>query len=81
LTLLSLYAHYYDLFMLLLQNLFALGIIFWRWRQKGAFSLALRRTAYTWMAIQALLTLAFGPWLLYGSSRLVATTEGDSPHP
>ena len=33
-TLLSLYAHYYDLFMLLLQNLFALGIIFSRWRQK-----------------------------------------------
>jgi len=79
-TLLSLYAHYYDLFMLLFQNLFVLGFIVWRWRQKGAFSVALRRTAYTWIAIQALLTLAFGPWLLYGSSRLVAITEGDSPH-
>ncbi|HUS71187.1 MAG TPA: glycosyltransferase family 39 protein [Anaerolineae bacterium] len=79
-TLLSLYAHYYDLFLLLFQNLFVLGFIVWRWRQEGAFSAALRRTAYTWMAIQALLTLAFGPWLSYGSSRLVAITEGDSPH-
>jgi hypothetical protein len=79
-TLLSLYAHYYDLFMLLFQNLFVLSFVVWRWREKGAFSVALRRTAYTWMAILALLTLAFGPWLLYGSSRLVAITEGDSPH-
>lgn len=79
LTLLSVYAHYYDLFMLLFHNLFVLGFIVWRWRQKRAFGLKLRRTAYTWIATQAFLILAFGPWLLYGSSRLVAITEGDSP--
>lgn len=79
LTLLSLYAHYYDLFMLLFHNLFVLAFIVWRWRQKRAFGLKLRRTTYTWIATQAFLALAFGPWLLYGSSRLVAITEGDSP--
>jgi mannosyltransferase len=79
-TLFSLYTHYYDLFMLLFQNLFVLGFVVWQWRQKGAFGAALRRTACTWVATQVLFALAFGPWLLYGSSRLVAITEGDSPH-
>jgi mannosyltransferase len=79
LTLLSLYAHYFDLFMLLFQNLFVLGVIVWRWRAQRAFGLKLRRTAYAWIATQAFLILAFGPWLLYYSSRLGGITEGDAP--
>jgi 4-amino-4-deoxy-L-arabinose transferase-like glycosyltransferase len=78
-TLLSLYTHYYDMFMLLFQNLFFLACVLVDWRIQGRISPKRRRVIYTWMVIQAALAAAIVPWLLYGSSRLTAITEGDSP--
>ena len=75
-TLLSLYTHYYDLFTLLFQNLFFLIFLFTARRLRSS----RRRLLLTWLLIQAVLVVAYGPWLIYGSSRLLFyTTRGESP--
>ena len=78
-TLLSLFTHYYDLFLLLFQNLFFFAFALGQWRREEQPRVSLRRVLCTWIVIQVSLALVFGPWLMYGSSRLVAITEGDSP--
>jgi hypothetical protein len=65
--------------MLLFQNLFFLACVVWDWRRQRRISPERRRVIRTWMAIQSALVAAIVPWLLYGSSRLTAITEGDSP--
>ena len=77
-TLLTLYTHYYDLFMLLFQNLFVLILLVIGRRREPTSSR--RRPLLTWLVIQAILTVSYGSWLIYGSSRLLFyTTRGDSP--
>ncbi|MDH4209108.1 MAG: glycosyltransferase family 39 protein, partial [Anaerolineae bacterium] len=78
-ALLSVYTHYYDLFLLLFQNLFVLALVCCQRRQKGIPWAQLRRLVYAWLASQAILAIAFVPWLVYGSSRLTEVTEGSSP--
>jgi mannosyltransferase len=78
-TLLSLYTHYYDMFVLLFQNLFVLAFVLGEWRKQGRIEPRLRRVIYSWVIIQTLLVIVYAPWLVYGSSRLVEITEGDSP--
>ncbi|HJX38385.1 MAG TPA: glycosyltransferase family 39 protein, partial [Anaerolineae bacterium] len=78
-ALLSVYTHYYDLFLLLFQNLFFLTLVICHGRRKKMPWPQLRRLVYAWLASQAFLAMAFVPWLIYGSSRLTAVTEGSSP--
>ncbi len=78
-TLLSLYTHYYDMFMLLFQNLFVLTFVLGEWRKHGRIEPKLRRVIYAWIVIQTVLVVVYVPWLAYGSSRLIEITEGDSP--
>jgi mannosyltransferase len=79
LALLSIYTHYYDLFVLLFQNLFLLALVVFYRRRKEISRERLRRPVYSWLASQAFLAASFVPWLIYGSSRLTAVTEGSSP--
>jgi len=75
-TLLSLYIHYYDLFMLLFQNLFFLILLSTGWGLRSS----RRRLLLMWLVIQVVLAIMYVPWLLYGSSRLLFyTTRGESP--
>jgi mannosyltransferase len=78
-TLLSLYTHYYDMFLLLFQNLFVLTLVLVEWRKQGRIEPRLRKMIYVWIIIQIAVVVIYLPWLLYGSSRLVEITEGDSP--
>jgi 4-amino-4-deoxy-L-arabinose transferase-like glycosyltransferase len=55
LTILSLYTHYYTVFVLLFQNLAAVYLV---WQGQAA-----RRAARTWLLAQAVCLLAFAPWL------------------
>ena len=79
-TILSLYTHYYDLFMLLVQNVFVLILILTGWHRGETLGPSRRRLLLTWLAIQSLLAVTYVPWLAYGSSRLFFyTTHADSP--
>jgi 4-amino-4-deoxy-L-arabinose transferase-like glycosyltransferase len=78
-ALLSLYTHYYDMFMLLFQNLFVLIYILGEWRKRGWIEPKLRTAISAWIIIQIVLVVLYVPWLVYGSSRLIEITEGSSP--
>jgi mannosyltransferase len=79
-ALLSLYTHYYDLFMLVFYNLFFVTVLLTGWHQTATFRSSRPRLLATWLVVQAMLAMTLGPWLLYGSSRLLFyTTRADSP--
>jgi len=79
-ALLSLYTHYYDLFMLIFYNLFFVTVLLTGWHQTVTFRSSRPRLLGTWLVVQAILAMTLGPWLLYGSSRLLFyTTRADSP--
>jgi 4-amino-4-deoxy-L-arabinose transferase-like glycosyltransferase len=79
LALLSVYTHYYDLFLLFFQNLFFLALVIRHRREKKMPWPQPGPPLRSWLATQAFLAVAFVPWLIYGSSRLTAVTEGSSP--
>jgi 4-amino-4-deoxy-L-arabinose transferase-like glycosyltransferase len=79
LALLSVYTHYYDLFLLLFQNLFFLAVVACYSRTKGVPGARRRVPVFTWLISQGFLAVSFVPWLIYGSSRLAEVTEGSSP--
>jgi mannosyltransferase len=79
-TLLSLYTHYNDLFMLVFQNLFFVIVVLTGWRTGVTSRSSSLRLLSRWLVVQAVLAVTFGPWLVYGSSRLFYySTLGDSP--
>jgi hypothetical protein len=63
----SLYTHYYDVFILAAENLFVFAFALYarRWRTLGR-----------WVGAQAVLVLAFAPWVLFGTNRI--TTYGEA---
>lgn len=63
----SLYTHYYDVFILVTENIFVF-----------AFALAARKwkTLGRWVAAQAALVLVYAPWVLFGTNRI--TTYGEA---
>ena len=78
-ALLSLYSQYYELFMLLFQNLFFF-ILFFARRREGVSRSYGRRSLGTWVVIQLALALLYAPWLVRGSSiRLFYQATGESP--
>ena len=54
-TLLSLYAQYYELFMLLFHNLFFFSLLLTKWRQREVARSSARAVLATWVVIQATL--------------------------
>lgn len=78
-ALLSLYTHYFDLFMLLFQNVLFVIVLLTGWRQSLAFKPSRRRLLCTWSMVQAVLAVSFGPWLVYGSSRILFYTTPTQP--
>ena len=79
-TVLSLYTHYYHLFMLLFENVLVLTVVLTGWQQEGTARLSRRRLLFTWLVIQTVLAVTYVPWLVYGSSRLLFyATHADSP--
>lgn len=78
-TLLSLYTHYYDMFLVLFHNLFFLVLLLIEMRRESVSRSRPLRLLMKWVAIQAILATIYVPWLAYGSSRLVSITEGESP--
>lgn len=66
-TLISLYTHYYDVFILAALNLFvfAFTILQRRWQ-----------TLARWVGTQVVLVLLYAPWILFGTNRI--TTYGEA---
>ncbi len=69
LALASLYTHYYDVFILVAENIFVV-ILSLRARQW--------KTLRRWIGAQAVLVLAFAPWVLFGTNRITAYGEASA---
>jgi len=66
-TLASLYTHYYDVFILVAENIFALGLASFARRWK---------TLARWIGAQAVIVLLYAPWVLFGTNRV--STYGEA---
>lgn len=78
-TLLSLYTHYYDPFLVLFQNLLFLMLLLIGQRKDQDLKKSRNRLLLTWVVIQVSLVLTYGPWLVYGSSIRDYQGTGYSP--
>ena len=66
-TLASLYTHYYDVFILVAENIFVFGFASFARRWK---------TLARWIGAQAVIVLLYAPWVLFGTNRI--TTYGEA---
>lgn len=79
-TLLGLYTHYYQLFIVLAENVLLAGLIFWRGRESTGYARARRQLLVTWCVVQIALVVGFVAWLAVGTtSALMTQSNGSSP--
>lgn len=68
-TLLSLYTHYYDTFVVVAENVFVFAWAVWTRRT---------RTLLRWIGAQGVIVALYAPWVLFGTDRITTYGEGSA---
>ena len=68
-TLLSLYTHYYDTFVVVAENVFVFAFALWARRA---------RALIRWIGAQVVIVALYAPWVLFGTDRITTYGEGSA---
>lgn len=68
-TLLSLYTHYYDTFVVVAENVFVFAFAMWTRRVQ---------TLVRWIGAQAVIVALYAPWVIFGTDRITAYGEASA---
>ncbi len=79
-TLLGLYTHYFSVFVVIADNLFAASLIFWHGWASTAYVLQRWRLLRVWIIVQSVVVIGFLAWLVVGSLHAITSiSAGMSP--